>query len=85
MSPAQAGLSSSTAAAGHLCVPLCFSLILAVREGLFWGFDVEPVWLKLISPRPQQRMKMLSTCWLGEYSLKGSQLLPPVPPVFICS
>lgn len=95
MSPAQAGLSSSTAAAGHLCVPWCFSPILAVREGLFWGFDVEPlfelldleqVWLKLTSPRPQQRMKMLSPCWLGEYSLKGcSQPLPPVPPVFICS
>lgn len=96
MNPAQAGLSSSTDSAGHLCIPLCFSLIFTVREGLFRGFDVEPVfelldleerWLQLISHRSQQRMKMLSTCWVGEYSLvKGcSQLLSPVPPIFICS
>lgn len=79
-----------------LCVPWCFSLIFAVTEGLFRGSAVEPafelldleaVWLKLISHRSQQRMKMLSTCWAGEYSLvKGCpQPLPPVPPIVVCS
>lgn len=43
MNAEQADLSSSTGGAGHLCVPLCFSLIFAVREGLCRGFDVEPV------------------------------------------
>lgn len=96
MNPAQAGLSCSTGAAGHLCIPLCFSLIFMVREGLFRGFavetvfellDLDEVWLKLISHRSQQRMKMLSTCWVGKYSLvKGcSQPLPPVPLIFIWS